>query len=63
MNGPAQTFTPSGKFTWQSGYGPFTVSVTISKIRWSIIGRSFQEEDVSFLKKHGIGFEERYLWN
>jgi hypothetical protein len=25
--------------------------------------RSFQEEYVSFLKKYGIGFEERYLWN
>ena len=25
--------------------------------------RSLQEEDVSFLKKHGIGFEERYLWD
>jgi hypothetical protein len=25
--------------------------------------RSFEEEYVSFLKKHGIGFEERYLWN
>ena len=25
--------------------------------------RSFQEEYVSFLKKHGIGFEERYLWD
>jgi hypothetical protein len=23
--------------------------------------RSFQEEYVGFLKKHGIGFEERYL--
>jgi hypothetical protein len=60
---PLRPLPPSGKFAWQSGYGPFTVSVTISKIRWSIIGRSFQEEDVSFLKKHGIGFEELYLWN
>jgi Transposase IS200 like len=25
--------------------------------------RSFQEEYVSFLKKHGIGFVERYLWD
>jgi hypothetical protein len=25
--------------------------------------RSFQEEHVGFLKKHGIGFEERYLWD
>jgi REP-associated tyrosine transposase len=25
--------------------------------------KSFQEEHVSFLQKHGIGFEERYLWD
>jgi hypothetical protein len=25
--------------------------------------KSFQEEYVSFLKKHGIRFEERYLWD
>jgi hypothetical protein len=25
--------------------------------------RSFQEEYIRFLNKHGIGFQERYLWD
>jgi len=62
-----ETFTPLR----QSGYGAFTVSVshveeTITYLQNQVEHhrlRSFQEEDVSFLKKHGIGFEERYLWN
>jgi putative transposase len=66
-----ETFTPLRQFTWQSGDGAFTVSVshaakTITDIQNQVEHhrlRSFQEEDVSFLKKHGIGFEERYLWN
>jgi hypothetical protein len=35
--------------------------LAISKIRYSIIGSSVQEEYVSFLKKHGISFQKRYL--
>ena len=68
---PLRPLPPSGKFAWQSGYGAFTVSVshvaeTISYIQNQVEHhrlRSFQEEYVSFLKKHGIGFEERYLWD
>jgi len=65
-------FIASGPcFAWQSGYGAFTVSVshiaeTISYIRNQQEhhrDKSFQEEYVSFLKKHGIRFEERYLWD
>ena len=66
-----ETFSPLRQFAWQSGYGAFTVSVsqvaeTISYIHNQVEHhrlRSFQEEYVSFLKKHGIGFEERYLWD
>jgi putative transposase len=59
------------QFARQSGHGAFTVSVsqvaeTISYLQNQLEHhrlRSFQEEYVSFLKKHGIGFEERYLWD
>ena len=69
--GAHETFSPLRQFAWQSGYGAFTVSVshvaaTISYIQNQVEHhrlRSFQEEYVSFLKKHGIGFEERYLWD
>jgi putative transposase len=66
-----ETFSPLRQFAWHFVYGAFTVSVshvaeTISSIQNQIEHhrlRSFQEEYVSFLKKHGIGFEERYLWD
>ena len=66
-----ETFTPLRYFAWQSGYGAFTVSVshvaeTISYIQNQAEhhrAKSFQEEYVSFLEKHGIRFEERYLWD
>jgi len=66
-----ETFSSLQRFAWQSGYGAFTVSIspiaeTITYIQNQVEHhrlRSFQEEYVSFLKKHGIGFEERYLWD
>lgn len=58
-------------FAWQSGYGAFTVSAshigeTIRYIKNQEDHhrlKSFQEEYVAFLKKHGIQFDERYLWD
>jgi putative transposase len=66
-----EIFTPLRQFAWQSGYGAFTVSVshvaeTITYIQNQVEHhrlRSFREEYVSFLKKHSIGSEERFLWN
>ena len=59
------------KFSWQSGYGVFSVSeekvATVSKY---IAGQgehhrrqSFQEEYVGILKTHTVSFDERYLWD
>jgi REP element-mobilizing transposase RayT len=57
-------------FAWQEGYGAFTVS----KSDLDAVGkyvqdqeehhrkRSFQEEYRALLEKHGIDFDERYLW-
>ena len=66
-----ETFSSLQRFAWQSGYGAFTVSIspiaeTITYIQNQVEHhrlRSFQEDYISFLKKHGIGFEERYLWD
>ena len=57
-------------FAWQDGYGAFTVSKSniadvieyIKNQREHHRARSFQEEYLSFLKKHGIEYNERYLW-
>jgi putative transposase len=57
-------------FAWQDGYGAFTVSKSniadvtdyIKNQREHHRARSFQEEYLSFLKKHGIEYNELYLW-
>jgi putative transposase len=57
-------------FAWQSGYGAFTVSVSNCDAVKGYIAdqpehhrtKSFQAEYVQFLQKHGITFDEKYLW-
>ena len=57
-------------FSWQQGYGAFTVSVSncpsvkeyIAKQPEHHQTKTFQEEYVAFLKKHGVTYDERYLW-
>ena len=58
------------KFAWQEGYGAFSVSKSaVPTIREYIREqqkhhrrRTFQEEYLEFLEKHGIEYDERYLW-
>ncbi len=58
-------------FAWQTGYGAFSVSVSnIERVKAYIHGQeehhrtiTFQDEYRAFLKKHGIRFDERYLWD
>jgi REP element-mobilizing transposase RayT len=58
-------------FHWQSGYGAFSVSESNSAdVRHYIDTQkehhhrmSFQEEFRLFLKRHGIEFDERYVWD
>ena len=57
-------------FGWQTGYGAFSVS----KSNVEAVGRyiadqeehhrkiSFKEEFISFLKKHEIEYDERFIW-
>ena len=57
-------------FDWQEGYGAFSVSKSAEdKVREYIHNQEthhskqrFQEEFVALLERHGIPFEERYLW-
>ena len=57
-------------FAWQTGYGAFSVSHSSAPAVARYIRTqeehhqriSFQEEFVSFLKKNGIDYDERYIW-
>lgn len=58
-------------FAWQAGYGAFAVSESnISAVRKYIENQrehhqkvSFQDEYRTFLAKHVITYDERYLWD
>ncbi len=62
---------PGGRFAWQTGYGAFTVSPSqVASVSQYIRTqeehhreRSFKMEFLSLLKKHGVEFDERYLWD
>ena len=59
------------KFGWQDGYAAFSVSESqVASVRRYVREQeehhrklSFQEEFRSLLDKHGVEFEERYLWD
>lgn len=58
-------------FPWQTGYGAFAVSQSNGgQVKTYIANQkehhrkmSFKEEFIALLKKHGIPFDERYVWN
>jgi putative transposase len=64
------TFPDQRAFNWQVKYGAFGVSVsqlekTIAYIRNQEEHHrkvTFEEEFLMLLKKHGVEFDERYLW-
>lgn len=55
---------------WQSGYGAFSVSQSkVPAVREYILGQeehhrrqSFQEEFREFLERHGVAYDDRYVW-
>jgi REP element-mobilizing transposase RayT len=57
-------------FAWQNGYGAFSVSASQLAVVERYIGnqkahhadRSYQEEFCLLLAKHGIEYDERYVW-
>jgi REP element-mobilizing transposase RayT len=60
-----------GRFEWQRGYAAFTVSASqLEKVRRYVRNQeqhhrraTFQEELRALLERHGIEYEERYLWD
>ena len=58
-------------FAWQRGYGAFSVSPSqLDAVLQYIDGqkehhrtRTFQEEYRELLRKHGVDFDERYVWD
>ena len=59
------------RFFWQRGYGAFSVSPSqLESVRQYIEAqqehhrtRTFQEEYRELLRRHGIEFDERYVWD
>jgi hypothetical protein len=57
-------------FSWQRGYGAFTVSVSqVKKVRRYIADqefhhseRTFRDEFIGLLKKNQVEFDEKYLF-
>ena len=58
-------------FSWQNGYGVFSVSHSnFDAVRDYIAGqrehhlkRTFQDELRALLEKHGVEYDERYIWD
>ena len=65
------TFPDLQLFAWQDGYAAFTVSKSavpdvtayIANQREHHRYQSFQDEYRAFLDRHGIEYDERYLWD
>lgn len=59
------------EFAWQAGYGAFAVSESnVPTVREYVANqgeyhrkKSFQEEYRTFLERHQIAFDERYVWD
>ena len=58
-------------FAWQAGYGAFAVSEShVPAIRGYIANqqehhrqKSFQDEYRAFMERHGVTYDERYVWD
>jgi len=65
-----ETFADLLGFGWQDGYGAFTVSKSklpdvvsyIQKQRMHHQAQTFQDEYREMLDKHGVEYDEQYLW-
>ena len=58
-------------FAWQQGYGAFSVSKSAEEEVVRYINRQqehhhrrdFKSEFIELLKRHGVEYDERYIWN
>lgn len=59
------------RFAWQAGYAAFSVSQSNLEVVRDYVANqeehhkrlSFQDEYRAFLKRHGVPFDERYVWD
>ena len=59
------------RFQWQNGYGAFSVSESALESVVDYVANqalhhrhlSFQDEYRAFLRRHGVEFDERYVWD
>ncbi|EDY21542.1 transposase IS200-family protein [Chthoniobacter flavus Ellin428] len=66
-----EAFPEMKGFAWQDGYGAFSVSKSnlpalttyIANQRKHHRKKTFKEEFVALLNRHGIDYDERYLWD
>lgn len=66
----SDTFSSLRDFEWQEGYGAFSISIShvddtiayIENQKEHHRKQTFEEEYIAILKKHGIEYDERYLW-
>ena len=65
-----KTFPNLARFEWQDGYGAFSIGKLqlpevieyVKNQREHHRVRGFKEEHREFLEKHGIDYDERYVW-
>jgi len=65
-----ETFPDAESFAWQEGYAAFSVSRSaLPRVLKYVEGQAehhrkmtFQEELLALLEKHGIEYDERYIW-
>ena len=66
-----ETLANKSDFAWQTGYAAFAVSRSnMASVRRYIETQeahhrrvTFQEELIVFLEKHGLEYDERYIWD
>ena len=66
-----ETFQTQSSFSWQKGYGAFSMNISILQDTIRYIQKqavhhrhkSFKEEYLDFLKKNEIPYDERYIWD
>jgi REP element-mobilizing transposase RayT len=66
-----ESFSRLRHFAWQEGYGAFSVSKSeepkiiryLSNQEEHHKKRTFKEELIALLDKHGIEYDKRFLWN
>jgi len=64
------TFPTHDTFGWQEGYGAFSIGISQVKNTIAYINsqkehhrvKTFEDEFVAILKKHGIEYDEKHVW-